>query len=153
MSWSVLVLCSNENEYMQYLQNLQMEFNTYHQAITYIMESWLIPYKERFVAVWTDKCMHFGNLTSNRYIISTIVNISQLWYVVYSNFIIFVLLFCRAESSHAKLKRQLGSSQGSFDSCWTQIHALLELQHTNIKASFEKSLIVVQHQYKQEEFK
>ena len=68
MSWNILVLCSNENEYMQHLQNLQMEFNTYHQAITYIMESWLIPYKEGFVTVWTDKCMHFGNLTSNRYI-------------------------------------------------------------------------------------
>ena len=64
-----------------------------------------------------------------------------------------VLCFCRAESSHAKLKRQLGSSQGSFVLCWNEIHALLELQHTDINASFQKSLIVVQHKLKHEDFK
>jgi len=62
-------------------------------------------------------------------------------------------IFYRAESSHAKLKRQLGSSQGSFETIWPKIHALLELQHTDIKASFEKSLMIVQHHFRREEFK
>ncbi|KAH7849684.1 hypothetical protein Vadar_021481 [Vaccinium darrowii] len=60
-----------------------------------------------------NTCMHCGNVTINR-----------------------------AEGSHAKLKRQLGSSQGSFESSWRRIHNLLELQHNDIKSSFENSLIV-----------
>ncbi|XP_057493207.1 uncharacterized protein LOC130778715 [Actinidia eriantha] len=59
----------------------------------------------------------------------------------------------RAESSHAKLKRQFVSSQGSFESSWTRIHSLLELQHTDIKAFFEKSLTIIQHNFKPFEFK
>ncbi|XP_028107346.1 uncharacterized protein LOC114306324 [Camellia sinensis] len=58
-----------------------------------------------------------------------------------------------AESAHAKLKRQLGSCQVSFQASFEKIHSLLELQHTNIKASFEKSLTVVQHQFKPSQFR
>ncbi|KAL7164378.1 hypothetical protein ACSBR2_040315 [Camellia fascicularis] len=54
----------------------------------------------------------------------------------------------RVESSHAKLKRYLGSSQGNFESNWTRIHNLLELQHSEIKSLFEKNKIVVQHDFK-----
>ncbi|XP_028052909.1 protein FAR1-RELATED SEQUENCE 5-like [Camellia sinensis] len=57
------------------------------------------------------------------------------------------------ESSHAKLKRYLGSSQENFESNWTRIHNLLELQHSEIKSSFEKSKIVVQHDFKPAQFK
>ncbi|KAI5344218.1 hypothetical protein L3X38_012095 [Prunus dulcis] len=80
--------------------------------------------KDRFVAAWIDKCMHFGNTTSNR-----------------------------AEIAHARLKRQLGISQGTFATTWENIHALLELQHTEIKASFKKSLIVVPHDFRSSDFK
>ncbi|KAL7246197.1 hypothetical protein ACSBR2_001347 [Camellia fascicularis] len=57
------------------------------------------------------------------------------------------------ESSHAKLKRYLRSSQGNFELNWTRIHNLLELQHSEIKSSFEKSKIVVQHDFKPAQFK
>lgn len=67
--------------------------------------------------------------------------------------LLYFLLLYRAESAHAKLKRQLGSSQGNFETSWPKIHALLELQHTEIKASFEKSLMIVQHHFRREEFK
>ena len=36
---------------------------------------------------------------------------------------------------------------------WTRIHNLLELQHSDIKSSFEKSKIVVQHDFKHAQFK
>ncbi|XP_028111572.1 uncharacterized protein LOC114309895 [Camellia sinensis] len=58
-----------------------------------------------------------------------------------------------AESAHEKLKRQLGSCQVSFQASFEKIHSLLELQHTDIKASFEKSLTVVQHQFKPSQFR
>ncbi|GMP77674.1 hypothetical protein CsSME_00033862 [Camellia sinensis var. sinensis] len=57
------------------------------------------------------------------------------------------------ESAHAKLKRQLGFNQVNFECSWTKIHSLLELQHIDIKASFEKSLTVVQHQFKPSHFR
>ena len=53
-----------------------------------------------------------------------------------------------AESAHAKLKRYLSSSLGKFDTSWAKIHALLELQHTEIKASFEKSINVILYNFK-----
>ncbi|KAL7233195.1 hypothetical protein ACSBR1_016929 [Camellia fascicularis] len=80
--------------------------------------------ESKFVVAWTDTFMHFGNSTTNR-----------------------------VESSHAKLKRYLGSSQGNFKSNWTRIHNLLELQHSEIKSSFEKSKLVVQHDFKLAQFK
>ncbi|GMP60349.1 hypothetical protein CsSME_00023251 [Camellia sinensis var. sinensis] len=58
-----------------------------------------------------------------------------------------------AESAHAKLKQQLGSNQVNFECSWTKIHSLLELQHVDIKASFEKSLTVIQHQLKPSHFR
>ena len=62
-------------------------------------------------------------------------------------------IFYRAESAHAKLKRHLGSSQGDFESSWNVINALIELQHTEIKASFERSISVVEHQFHNAMFK
>ncbi|KAL7193515.1 hypothetical protein ACSBR2_025178 [Camellia fascicularis] len=66
-----------------------------------------------------------------------------------------VLVNCKkmVESSHAKLKRYLESSQENLESNWTRIHNLLELQHSEIKSSFEKSKIVVQHDFKPTQFK
>ncbi|KAL7238264.1 hypothetical protein ACSBR2_004379 [Camellia fascicularis] len=59
----------------------------------------------------------------------------------------------KVESSYAKLKRYLGSSQGNFESNWTRIHNLLELQHSEIKSSFEKNKIIVQYDFKPVQFK
>ncbi|KAH9685250.1 Endonuclease [Citrus sinensis] len=117
------LLCS-EDEFITRLNALQQDFISYPQAIEYVTSTWLDKYKENFVSAWTDKIMHFGNLTTNR-----------------------------VESSHSRLKKELGTSQGNFETSWTKIHSLLELLHTNIKASFEKSLTVVQHQFKPAEFK
>ena len=69
----------------------------------------------------------------------------------YLNYSLFYLF--RAESAHAKLKTYLGSSFQNFETSWSKIHALLELQHTEIKASFEKSINVVLHNFKSSQFK
>lgn len=50
---------------------------------------------------------------------------------------------CRVESAHLKLKRQLDSFQGDFEVSWSKFHAMLALQYTDIKASFEISLTSV----------
>lgn len=58
----------------------------------------------------------------------------------------------RIKSTHAKLKRQLRLSKGDFESSWTSIHMLPELQHISIKTSLKKSKTVIQHNFKPSEF-
>ncbi|KAG5549373.1 hypothetical protein RHGRI_014652 [Rhododendron griersonianum] len=87
-------------------------------SLEYVEKNWLVPYKERFVGAWTDKVMHFENLTSNR-----------------------------AQSSHSKLKN-LENSQCNYDTIWEKIHRLMLLQVTEVKASFEKGLSSVQHDFR-----
>ncbi|XP_052193889.1 uncharacterized protein LOC127802218 [Diospyros lotus] len=107
------------DEYEHRLYELTLEYHAYEGALNYVRKTWLNDYKEKFVAAWTNRIMHFGNVTMNR-----------------------------AESAHAKLKRHLGSSQGDLESSWTIINSPIELQHVEIKGSFEKSLTLVQHNFK-----
>ena len=51
-----------------------------------------------------------------------------------------------------KLKRYLCSLVENFETCWS-IHALLELQHSDIKASFAKSHNVALHNFKPSQFR
>ncbi|KAK2634898.1 hypothetical protein Ddye_029690 [Dipteronia dyeriana] len=117
-SWNSLVSSCTKQQYMQNLSAIESDFSGYQGAFDYVKHGWLDKYKENFVAAWSNLVMHFGNVTSNR-----------------------------AETTHAKLKRQLGSSLGTFVTLWDKIHVLLELQHTEIKASFEKSKTIVQHKF------
>ncbi|XVE89339.1 hypothetical protein DITRI_Ditri19aG0193900 [Diplodiscus trichospermus] len=123
-TWSVLVFSSDEYEYQRHLSILETDYHTYPRALKYVRDAWLSRYKESFVAAWTNKIMHFGNVTTNR-----------------------------AEGAHAKLKKHLGCSQGDFDTSWNIIISLIELQHVEIKASFRKSLILVEHNLNQTLFK
>ncbi|KAH7575551.1 hypothetical protein JRO89_XS02G0142600 [Xanthoceras sorbifolium] len=117
--WNVLVLSATEQEYMQHVSAMENDFSRYPQVLDYVKQTWLVKYKEKFVAAWTDLTMHSGNVTMNR-----------------------------DGTIHAKLKRHLGAPLGNFDTSWKKMHALLELQHTEIKASFERSLTIVQHNFK-----
>ncbi|KAL8458465.1 hypothetical protein ACS0TY_036106 [Phlomoides rotata] len=53
------------------------------KVVDYCMNQWITPYKEKFVSAYTNKIMHYDNVTTNR-----------------------------VESNHAKLKRFLRTSQG-----------------------------------------
>ncbi|XP_021817352.1 uncharacterized protein LOC110759580 isoform X1 [Prunus avium] len=124
MKWNVLVTSPTESDYKRELAVLQSEFSMYTEVMEYVINTWLNPLKDRFVSAWTDMIMHFGNVTSNR-----------------------------AEGAHSKLKRELGLSQGNFEGSFENIHSLIELQHIDIKTSFDKCSTVVQHNFKSSEFK
>ena len=68
LAWSVLVFSSKEDDYERNLRSLTTDYYTYPGVVKYVTESWLTPYKERFVAAWTNKVMHLGNVTTNRYV-------------------------------------------------------------------------------------
>ncbi|CAL8076840.1 unnamed protein product [Prunus armeniaca] len=78
-----------EEKYWRCLRHIESKFSEFKKALEYIHENWLNPFKDKFVAAWTNTCMHLGSTTSNR-----------------------------AESAHAKLKRQLRSSQLNFERSW-----------------------------------
>ena len=59
-----------------------------------------------------------------------------------------LISFCRVESQHAKLKKQLQSSMGNFETCWQHIHTLMEASHTAVKDSFERSRNVLSHKFR-----
>ena len=65
-AWNYLILSSTEEEYNDHLAILHKDFSNYSEAIKYVTVSWLNPYQEKFIAVHTDMCMHFGNVTTNR---------------------------------------------------------------------------------------
>ncbi|XP_062012413.1 uncharacterized protein LOC133728965 [Rosa rugosa] len=123
-AWNTVVGSTTESEYWANLLEFESKFSTYPNELRYLKRTWLDNYKERFVVAWTDTCMHIGTTTSNR-----------------------------VESAHAKLKRQLNSSQLDFNISWDHIHSLIELHHTDIKASFEKSRCFLQHDFKHEYLK
>ncbi|XP_058198378.1 PKS-NRPS hybrid synthetase cheA-like [Rhododendron vialii] len=118
-SWGLVVLSSSVAQYEERLCVLKRNFEMVPAALEYVEKNWMVPYKERFAGAWTDKIMHFGNLTSNR-----------------------------AESSHSQLKNHLENSQCNFDTIWEKIHRLMLLQVTEVKASFEKSLNSIQHDFR-----
>jgi len=35
--------------------------------VDYVKDIWIISHKEKFITAWTNKVMHLGNTTTNRY--------------------------------------------------------------------------------------
>jgi len=71
------------------------------------------------VRFWVDKNLHMGNTATNR-----------------------------AESAHARLKKYLSSGMSDLSTNWQFVRDMLELQHTAIDASFQTSIIMLEHRFK-----
>ncbi|XP_057444454.1 protein FAR1-RELATED SEQUENCE 5-like [Lotus japonicus] len=90
----------------------------YPDFISYISTTWL-KHKEKFVSAWTNSVLHFGTTTSNR-----------------------------AESAHSTLKRMLKDGRGDLCASWDAVDRLTTVRHNEIKASFERSINLVEHRFK-----
>ncbi|KAJ1391958.1 MULE transposase domain [Sesbania bispinosa] len=53
----------------------------------------------------------------------------------------------RVESAHARLKRLLQDSRGDICNYWDAMNNLIILQHTEIKASFQRSIMNLEHRF------
>ncbi|KAK9105343.1 hypothetical protein Scep_022187 [Stephania cephalantha] len=100
------------------MNDLCCEFGNVKGLTNYLDNTWVKTYKEKFVPAWTNRIMHFGETTTQR-----------------------------VESAHSTLKLHLGNSQTNFETLWSVVDGILRIQHNNIKASFELSLNVVQHEH------
>ena len=127
------------------------EYSQYPRVISYLADTWLKPYKERFITAWTDTCMHLGSNSSQRYsdFITLRVTFSALYcttLVKLSYFKQSVLFYYRAESAHARLKKYLGgTTMSSLQTSFDVIEKMLVNQFGKIKKSFEKSVNIPRH--------
>ncbi|KAL5724880.1 hypothetical protein ACHQM5_008089 [Ranunculus cassubicifolius] len=118
--WSDVVYSDNENEYEGQWTLLKLHFGRYPKLLKYLEEQWLRPYKEKFIQLWTDKWLHFGNTSTNR-----------------------------VESAHAILKKDLmGLRRYTFLGMFLLIHRSISTQLSEIKATFEKSLNNISHEHR-----
>ena len=66
--WNNMMYSNTEDEFDVHLNHFESVCGDIPKFVKYVKETWLIPYKERFVAAWTNKITHLGNTTTNRYI-------------------------------------------------------------------------------------
>ncbi|MCL7025726.1 hypothetical protein MKW94_019008 [Papaver nudicaule] len=121
--WTNLTQVRTKDEYTEAFCDFVLTWTSYPGCIQYLRETWL-RHKERFVLAWTKFMKHFGNTAINS-----------------------------VGSYHVKLKSQLGSSASTLTTCWTSMHQMICNELIDIKASFEKSLISVPHEYMLPAFK
>ncbi|XP_076930657.1 protein FAR-RED ELONGATED HYPOCOTYL 3-like [Bidens hawaiensis] len=110
--WKVLYQSLTIQEY--YNRRINMERHLIQddraEVWQYIRNSWLDPYKHRFVACWIDERRNYGQTTTNR-----------------------------VESQHANLKRYLNGSNNSPDTISRQILKMVNSQMKEIGKSFQDS--------------
>ncbi|XP_057485845.1 uncharacterized protein LOC130772121 [Actinidia eriantha] len=117
-SWHLLINSSTQWSYQQKWEVMREEYQRFEGVLKYLWETWLHPYKNRFVSAWVDTCMHLGSNSSQR-----------------------------AESAHARLKLYLGDTMSSLQTSFEKIHKMLRIQLGDIKKSFERSLNISRHQH------
>ncbi|XP_058755819.1 uncharacterized protein LOC131629037 [Vicia villosa] len=65
--WNNIMYSNIEDEYDVHLKHFESVCGDIPAFVKYVNETWLVPYKERFVAAWTNKVTHLGNTATNRY--------------------------------------------------------------------------------------
>ena len=77
-SWGNLVDCPSEQEFPEHLQRFQVACSPWPMFVDYVCETWIVPHKEKFITAWTNKVMHLGNTTTNRYL-HVLLSLSSFW--------------------------------------------------------------------------
>lgn len=99
--WHAVVYSKTEEEYDINWDALNDAYSTEHpMEVQYLIDTWLGPYKRKFVKVYVDKILHFNNTVTSR-----------------------------VEGGHAVLKHQLGFSTGDLKKVVDNIDLLIKNQH------------------------
>jgi len=67
-AWGSVVDCDDPVQFEHHVQAFQVFCSPWPIFVDYIIGTWLVSHKEKFVKAWTDRLMHLGNTTINRYI-------------------------------------------------------------------------------------
>ncbi|XP_057424437.1 protein FAR1-RELATED SEQUENCE 5-like [Lotus japonicus] len=117
-NWKCLIYAETVEQFDEEWKEMCVMCKDFPDFISYISTTWL-KHKEKFVSAWTNSVLHFGTTTSNR-----------------------------AESAHSTLKRMLKDGRGDLCAAWDAVDRLTTVRHNEIKASFERSINLVEHRFK-----
>ncbi|XP_058217409.1 protein FAR1-RELATED SEQUENCE 5-like [Rhododendron vialii] len=116
MSWHSLINSTTEASFNQKWNAMCDDYKQHPQLLQYLFNTWLMPYRDRFVAAWINTCMHLGSNSSQR-----------------------------AESAHARLKLYLGGTMSSLQQAFKKIDKMLKNQFGDIRRSFQRSINIPRH--------
>lgn len=63
----IVIDYSTEFDYENYLIKFDVVCQPWQEFVVYVKDTCLIPHKERFLKAWTNKVMHLGNQTTNKF--------------------------------------------------------------------------------------
>ena len=66
-AWGTFLDCPLEQQFDEWLKKFEMVCSPWPMFVDYVKDTWIIPHKEKFVTARTNKVMHLGNTTTNRY--------------------------------------------------------------------------------------
>ncbi|XP_021840674.2 protein FAR1-RELATED SEQUENCE 5-like [Spinacia oleracea] len=121
--WNAMIYAETEEQFEESWLFLQLIYKEKNDIIDYISSTW-IPVKKKFVSVWTEKILHFGNRASSR-----------------------------AEGAHAKLKKYLHVSTGNIRQVKNKICLAIDNEFQEIKTQVESEKLRVPHKYNVPYFK
>ena len=61
-AWESLVDCPTKIEYDDCLTKFEIACSTWSMFVDYVKHTWLVPHRQRFVTMWTNKVIHLGTL-------------------------------------------------------------------------------------------
>ncbi|KAJ3454421.1 hypothetical protein MRS44_018315 [Fusarium solani] len=112
-SWHEIVASTTEDIYNERLEEWKKRYlPVYVEEVGYIMETWLDPYKERFIKAWIHQHLHFEQFVTSR-----------------------------AEGIHRLIKSHLKHSQVDLFEAWRIIKLVLSNQLSELKAKQAKQHI------------
>ncbi|XP_058733832.1 uncharacterized protein LOC131605502 [Vicia villosa] len=116
--WNNMMYSNTEDEFDVHLNHFESVCGDVPSFVKYLKETWLTPYKERFVVAWTNIVTHLGNTTTNM-----------------------------VESAHWRLKNMSTTSRGDLCASWEAVNIMLKLQLGSIRVSFQKSIVNIENWY------
>jgi len=74
-AWGSFVDCPSEQQFDEFLKKFEIACSPWLMFDDYVNQTWVIP-KKKIVKAWTNKVMHLGNTTTNRYEIFKYIKLS-----------------------------------------------------------------------------
>ena len=66
-AYGSLVDCPSKKNFNECLMKFEIPGSLWAMFVDYVNPKWIISHKKKFVKAWTNKVMHLGNTTKNRY--------------------------------------------------------------------------------------
>ncbi|XP_058783987.1 uncharacterized protein LOC131658740 [Vicia villosa] len=97
--WNNMMYSNTEDRFDVHLKHFESVCGDIPSFVNYVKETWLTPYKEIFVAAWTNRVPRLRNTITNR-----------------------------VESAHLRLKNMLTTSRGDLCASWDAVNTMLKLR-------------------------